>query len=243
MKKNSKKPVKKTVAKKKPAKKTGSQIVKAILKAQPPRIPKPPAPVVQTTKPAVKPPVVTKTTGAKPIVVPAKRIEQNGYTRPSAAWSNGKPKVTFRVWQIADEISAAKGTKAKAEGKKPQPATRKEVLAACAAEKISYSIFSNQFYRWRKFNGLFGRVKLDGTIAKVTGGPRNRGKRPPPKPLLATKPAFPVKPVAPAAKPTPAPVQVAPAAAKPPVKPALGKPALPFPVPAVSKASVPAKQG
>lgn len=151
---------------------------------------------VTKKRPTPKPPVVVKVATGKTVVAPAvSKIAQNGYTRPKPTRNDGTPKITHRVWAIADEISARHAADAKANKTEPKPATRQEVLTACEAEKIKYSTFSNQFYRWRKFNGLFGRVKKDGTPAKPLGkpGPRKAAK-PAPKPLVATKPKPPVKP-------------------------------------------------
>jgi len=151
---------------------------------------------------AKKPAVVIPIAGGKPIVVPSPKIQQNGITRPRPTDTDGKPKITHRVWKIADEISAKKAQLAAEESKqtgvvvKAKPATRQEVLVACSAEQIGYSNFSNHFYRWRKFNGLFGRIKKDGTKAACTGGPRKytgftEKPKPAPKPPLTTIPALP----------------------------------------------------
>jgi len=186
------------------------------------------------TKPAVKPPVV-KPSVASPMTGKAinspRRIVQNGYSRPSPLRQDGSPKITAKVWEIADQISAANKIKADAETKRlgqtvlPSPASRQQVLAKCDELRIPYSVFQNQFYRWRKFNGLFGRVKKDGTIAKCSGGPRKYRK-----PLLATKTAANASETA---APTPAPIAPKPIV-KPPAKPELGK-ALPFAVPPVKR--------
>lgn len=203
-------------------------------------------------KPAVKPPVKPVATPRKPAVVspvakPGK-IAQNGYTRPRPTNSEGKPKLTFRVWQIADEISAKNAAKAKAKGEKGKPATRAEVLAQCVKEKIKYSTFSNQFYRWRKFNGMFLRLRKDGTLSKPMGiqkGKRGKPQKPavrkankPPvkrtavakiKHVLAQKSAKPAvkKPAKPAAPAKPA------VAVKPAIKPPVVAAPLPFPLPPV----------
>ena len=154
-------------------------------------------------RPTPKPPVVVKVVPGKTVTAPAvSKIAQNGFTRPKALRNDGTPKITHRVWAIADEISARHSADAKVNKTTAKPATRKEVLTACEGEQIKYSTFSNQFYRWRKFNGLFGRVKKDGTLAKPLGktGPRKAPvpdaaelNLPVPAPVPAVKPKPPVK--------------------------------------------------
>ncbi len=165
-----------------------------------------------STKPAVHIPIV----GGKQIIIVPEKIIQNGQTRPAPQWRDGRPKITFRVWQIADELAATL----------KRPPTRREMMVACAAEgndpvtgkpKITYALFSNHFYRWRKFNGINGRLKKDGTHIHCTGGPR---KFRTPAPEITTK--LPSKP----------PVVAAPV--KPIVAKPGAKPALPFPVPPVA---------
>lgn len=170
-------------------------------------------------------------------VPPSPKISQNGFTRPKPVRKDGAPKITFRVWEIADQISARKAVEAKKTKSKAKPATRQEVLTQCEKEKIKYSTFSNQFYRWRKFNGLFGRIRKDGKLAAVTGGPRKQVKPvAPSKKKLARKPqrqtgkkkgAVAPKP---AVKTPPAPIVA--------TKPAVPKQtALPFAVPAALPAA------
>jgi hypothetical protein len=215
---------------------------------------KKPAKPSPKAKPATKKPplpVKVKLAGGKTLTVPASaKISQNGFTRPKPVAADGSPKITHRVWQIADEISA-ENKKNTPKFQKAKPASRQQVLTVCEAEGIKYSTFSNQFYRWRKFNGLFGRVKKDGTIAAVTGGPRRgaqAGSKPKAKkpPLPAKKPAAKAAPnvKAPAKAKAPAkskpkakkkPAAPAPVVATTPAAPAVGETApLPFPVPAVA---------
>ncbi len=68
------------------------------------------------------------------------RQVQNGVTRPAAGTA------TARIWQIADEISAA----AKA------PASRADVLKVAEAEGLNGATCATQYGRWRVFNGLKG---------------------------------------------------------------------------------------
>ena len=68
------------------------------------------------------------------------RAIANGVTRPAAGTS------TARIWQIADEISAA----AKA------PASRADVLKVAEAEGLNGATCATQYGRWRVFNGLKG---------------------------------------------------------------------------------------
>ena len=68
------------------------------------------------------------------------RAVANGVTRPADGTS------TARIWQIADEISAA----AKA------PASRADVLKVAEAEGLNTATCATQYGRWRVFNGLKG---------------------------------------------------------------------------------------
>lgn len=70
---------------------------------------------------------------------PAK-VQQNGVTRPKAGTK------TARVWDIADEISAAQGS----------PARRKSVIEKALAEDMNAATAATQYGRWRKFHGLKG---------------------------------------------------------------------------------------
>lgn len=142
---------------------------KKLALAKPPRVKKPKVKyqpklnkVVRTTFPVKIPGLKKK------IPVALGKLTQNSINRPKPFTSDGKPKLTFRVWQIADEISARNRV----------IATRQEVLDACNNEEIKYSTFSNEFYRWRKFNGKFGRIRKDGVAAAVTGGPQPKKIKP-----------------------------------------------------------------
>ena len=68
------------------------------------------------------------------------RVVANGVTRPASGTS------TARIWEIADEISAA----AKA------PASRADVLKVAEAEGLNGATCATQYGRWRVFNGLKG---------------------------------------------------------------------------------------
>lgn len=156
---------------------------------------------------------MTKIRKAK-IIIPDKepRIHQNGVTRPKKFFANGRANICVRIWQIADEISAlhARETAAKAKATKKKqppalPATRAEVLAQVnkenanskPSEKLRYTTFVNEFYAWRIFNGIRGRIKKDGTPAKPYGykggKPRKGSKRPDIKPVHIGKPALPTR--------------------------------------------------
>ena len=185
--------------------------------------------------------VKVKLAGGKAVVAPlSPKIIQNGIARPRPSYTDGRPKVTFRVWEICDTLAAKNFHEAKKKKKTAEPPTRQQVLKACNdAGGITYSVFSAQFYRWRKFNGLFGRMTKSGEVAAVTGGPK-RGAQ-------AEKPAA-VKPKPPATK------KPAPKGKKPAAKPAIPTKAaqpelsletpaapaassvLPFPVPAAAPA-------
>jgi hypothetical protein len=110
-----------------------------------------------------------KLRSGKIIEVPRTKIVQNGILRPRMEAVNGVMPVHSRVWQIADSLSA----------KLRRVPFRQEMLTACGQENeanperpITYHVFQNAFYSWRKFNGVAGRVKVDGTIGRVTGGSR-----------------------------------------------------------------------
>ncbi len=142
----------------------------------------------------------------KPTTPPQARIHQNGVTRPRKFFNNGRPNICVKVWEIADEISAqhAQATQLlakKTKKKQPPagPATRAEVLKACVAAKIKYTTFVNEFYSWRIFNGIRGRINKDGKPAKPYGfkgdKPRKGAKRPDIRPVVG-KPPAPAAPVA-----------------------------------------------
>ena len=68
------------------------------------------------------------------------RAVANGVTRPADGTA------TARIWQIADDISAA----AKA------PASRADVLKVAEAEGLNTATCATQYGRWRAFHGLTG---------------------------------------------------------------------------------------
>jgi hypothetical protein len=67
-----------------------------------------------------------------------KQPSQNGVTRPRSGTATG------RVWEIADSISASKGS----------PAERGEVMTAGLAENLNQATIATQYGRWRKFYGI-----------------------------------------------------------------------------------------
>lgn len=69
-----------------------------------------------------------------------KMPEQNGVRRPKPGTATG------RVWEIADEVSEAKGA----------PAVRAEVLDVYVSEGGNPATGATQYNRWRKFHGLTG---------------------------------------------------------------------------------------
>lgn len=73
------------------------------------------------------------------------KIVQNGVTRPKDGTK------TARVWEIADELSAAAG----------KPAKRKDVIAKILEEGGNPATAATQYGRWRKFNGLQGSDEVD----------------------------------------------------------------------------------
>lgn len=180
-------------------------------------------------------------------------VRQNGVTRPHPTWSDGTPKVTYRVWEIADRISKEQG----------RPAEAKEVSRALVklneelplADRVGAWVFNNEFYRWRRFNGIQGRKvkgkrglqpqtslgKAKNLVATTEPGERQTEmafsalppveatETPAPRlcePAVSPEPAA-VEPPAPPVKPPP-PVKPAPPAFL--KKPAPPKPALPWAV-------------
>ena len=77
---------------------------------------------------------------AAPAVEKAPKISQNGVIRPKAGTK------TARVWEIADELSAAKGG----------PAKRADVITKGQGEELNIATAATQYGRWRKFHGLKG---------------------------------------------------------------------------------------
>lgn len=69
-------------------------------------------------------------------------VEKNGVRRPGPDGNTGK------IWEIADDISKKTGA----------PAYRKDVLAAADKQGIPTATAATQYGRWRKFNGLDGRL-------------------------------------------------------------------------------------
>lgn len=75
---------------------------------------------------------------------PTKEVDkQNGISRPKSGTKTG------RVWEIADELSAATNA----------PATRKDVLVKTTAESINSATAATQYGRWRKYHGLGAEPK------------------------------------------------------------------------------------
>lgn len=72
------------------------------------------------------------------------RVTKNDVTRPKAGGT------TARVWEICDEITERTG----------KPAVRKEVLAQAAKEKLKPGMAKSQYFSWRCFNGLKGRLPV-----------------------------------------------------------------------------------
>ena len=70
--------------------------------------------------------------------------EQNGIRRPKPATKCGQ------VWQLADELSAKFG----------QPTPVKDLLVAVVAAGLNEGNAKAEYARWRKFNGVTGRVSL-----------------------------------------------------------------------------------
>jgi hypothetical protein len=81
----------------------------------------------------------------------AKMPEQNGIRRPAPAGDTGK------VWAIADDITKKRG----------QAAAIAEVLEVGRAQTINDATIRTQYARWRKFNGVVGRVMSKEDIDKA----------------------------------------------------------------------------
>lgn len=178
--------------------------------------PKPYKPKSKAGRPHGKPPMRKLSEKSGKFARPVK-IRQHGITRPTPVDSENKPRKTFRVWQIADEISA----------RTKKIATRAEVLKICKKERIAYSTFSNSFYQWRKFNGVCLRIRKDGTLSKPMGpghGQKTKGNKKPrpsakkPKPRVPTDVAKIIGPFSlETADKVPAPTGKPPVPAKPPL--------------------------
>jgi hypothetical protein len=184
-----------------------------------------------------------KRIGGKVVMI-RELVKQNGITRPSPSWHDGTPKITYKVWEVADQLSKEFG----------RPVKRKELFRYFAKWNkenpnfaVTVSVFGNEFYRWRKFNGIHGRVTKSGKVVMSKGRKRKENTGPRPKvvkapAVVSEQPEFaftalpnpePVETPAPvvqvpAVSPEPAPVTPAKRPGKPPLPPA--KPALPFPV-------------
>lgn len=78
-----------------------------------------------------------QTAPAAPKAEKPAKVEQNGVTRPSSG-------ATLKVWELADNLSAAAG----------KPAERKEVTEAGLAAGLVVGTIHTQYGRWRKFHGL-----------------------------------------------------------------------------------------
>lgn len=86
---------------------------------------------------------MTEVTTAPEKAPKAPKDEKNGVVRPAAGTATGN------VWAIADHLSTQSG----------EPATRKDVLAACETDGINKSTATTQYGRWRKYNGLAGEPR------------------------------------------------------------------------------------
>lgn len=138
------------------------------------------------SKKAVK---ATKATATKaaPKADKVVRVTKNEVTRPKAGGT------TARIWEICDEITERTG----------KPAVRKEVLAQAAKEKLKPGMAKSQYFSWRCFNGLKGRLPVaKPTMPKIVpvkaihsrkkAELKSPGKLPKPP---VKKPAAPVAPV------------------------------------------------
>lgn len=100
----------------------------------------------------VKPKAETKPAAAKTEKVAREPQEKkNGIARPRAGGTSA------RIWDISDSLS-------KLNLKNPQVAKRSDVLAAAENENINGATAATQYGRWRRFNGITGRV--DGEAAE-----------------------------------------------------------------------------
>lgn len=89
-----------------------------------------------------------KTTG---LIIEKNRPEQNGVKRPSAGG------LCRAVWDACWAHQAATGT----------PPTAKEVKAIAETNGWNPNNASIEYYQWRKFNGITGRVKAAPAVAET----------------------------------------------------------------------------
>jgi hypothetical protein len=92
------------------------------------------------------------TEASETAVAPAeiqKQPTQNGVSRPRGGTATG------RVWEIADELSAAAGT----------AIGRADVLRAFEAEGGNSATGATQYGRWRKFHGLSRAQRVESAEA------------------------------------------------------------------------------
>lgn len=90
--------------------------------------------------PAATPDAVGSKKGKKEAKPKVELVTQNNVSRPQDGTR------TARVWEIADELSAAAG----------KPCKRKEVIEKALAEDLNAATAATQYGRWRKFHGLVG---------------------------------------------------------------------------------------
>lgn len=132
-------------------------------------------PMSKNKKPA--PPAKKKAApkAAKKVVAPRVRcVENNGFKRPLDPASK-----TGRIWAIADALHKSL---------KRYP-TRGEVREVAQKEKLNLRMASTQFFRWKTFNEIEGRIPSPESLEKKS----------------VKKPAPPVKKAAPAPAPEAAP--------------------------------------
>jgi chromosome segregation ATPase len=78
--------------------------------------------------------------------------EQNGIRRPRPATKCG------RVWELADSLST-----------EAQPVSIAELLATANAEGLNEGNTKAEYARWRKFNGITGRIVAEKAEANTEG--------------------------------------------------------------------------
>jgi hypothetical protein len=99
---------------------------------------------------AMSAPVEGAPAAAEKVVRP-KLLSQNGVSQPSLGTK------TRRVWEIADEISAAEG----------RPALRGEVAAKAEAEGINKGTIATQYAKWCIFYAVDAGVRKAARAAKA----------------------------------------------------------------------------
>lgn len=114
-----------------------------------------------------------KTQAAEQTKAASKLPEQNGITRPKPDSQTGK------AWAIFDQVSNKNGA----------PASIGETLPMATAQGINEATCRTQYARWRKFNGVAGRVDAPKPVAPEVPAAPVEGAVPPAPPAPVAAPA------------------------------------------------------